>query len=163
MNLFLKRLGGFYKYRFLMQQLVTKDIKLKYRRSFLGYLWSILNPLMVMVIMVIVFSNMFRSDITNFPVYLIIGQTLYNFMSESTTQAIFSIIGNASLLKKRMYRNMYLPYSKIIKFLCNNDYCSGGTYYRIYRVPGSPECILPVHSGDSFAGISVLPGTGNGC
>ena len=44
MNLFLKRLGGFYKYRFLMQQLVTKDIKLKYRRSFLGYLWSILNP-----------------------------------------------------------------------------------------------------------------------
>ena len=89
MNLFLKRLGGFYKYRFLMQQLVTKDIKLKYRRSFLGYLWSILNPLMVMVIMVIVFSNMFRSDITNFPVYLIIGQTLYNFMSESTTQAIF--------------------------------------------------------------------------
>ena len=49
MNLFLKRLGGFYKYRFLMQQLVTKDIKLKYRRSFLGYLWSILNPLMVMV------------------------------------------------------------------------------------------------------------------
>ena len=61
MNLFLKRLGGFYKYRFLMQLIVTKDIKLKYRRSFLGYLWSILNPLMVMVIMVIVFSNMFRS------------------------------------------------------------------------------------------------------
>lgn len=47
MNLFLKRLGGFYKYRFLMQQLVTKDIKLKYRRSFLGYLWSILNLVVV--------------------------------------------------------------------------------------------------------------------
>ena len=102
MNLFLKRLGGFYKYRFLMQQLVTKDIKLKYRRSFLGYLWSILNPLMVMVIMVIVFSNMFRSDITNFPVYLIIGQTLYNFMSESTTQAIFSIIGKCVPAKKNV-------------------------------------------------------------
>lgn len=58
-------------------------------------------------------SNMFRSDIVNFPVYLIIGQTLYNFMSESTTQAIFSIIGNASLLKKPMCRNMYLPYLKL--------------------------------------------------
>ena len=51
MNLFLKRLGGFYKYRFLMQQLVTKDIKLKYRRSFLGYLWSILNPLGVSLLL----------------------------------------------------------------------------------------------------------------
>ena len=100
MNIFFKRLGGFYKYRFLMQQLVTKDIKLKYRRSILGYLWSILNPLMIMVIMVIVFSNMFRSDIENFPVYLIIGQTLFNFMSESTNQAIGSITGNAALLKK---------------------------------------------------------------
>ena len=119
MNLFLKRLGGFYKYRFLMQQLVTKDIKLKYRRSFLGYLWSILNPLMVMVIMVIVFSNMFRSDITNFPVYLIIGQTLYNFMSESTTQAIFSIIGNASLLKKTYVPKYVFTVSKITSSFVN--------------------------------------------
>ena len=117
MNLFLKRLGGFYKYRFLMQQLVTKDIKLKYRRSFLGYLWSILNPLMVMVIMVIVFSNMFRSDIVNFPVYLIIGQTLYNFMSESTTQAIFSIIGNASVLKKTFVNMVFALGALVIVFV----------------------------------------------
>ena len=147
MNLFLKRLGGFYKYRFLMQQLVTKDIKLKYRRSFLGYLWSILNPLMVMVIMVIVFSNMFRSDIVNFPVYLIIGQTLYNFMSESTTQAIFSIIGNASLLKKT-----YVPKYGI---------CTGGASDRICSMPCGSECFLSIYSGNSSAGISVLPGTGN--
>ena len=125
MNLFLKRLGGFYKYRFLMQQLVTKDIKLKYRRSFLGYLWSILNPLMVMVIMVIVFSNMFRSDITNFPVYLIIGQTLYNFMSESTTQAIFSIIGNASLLKKTYVPKYVFTVSKITSSFVNMIFALG--------------------------------------
>lgn len=125
MNLFLKRLGGFYKYRFLMQQLVTKDIKLKYRRSFLGYLWSILNPLMVMVIMVIVFSNMFRSDIVNFPVYLIIGQTLYNFMSESTTQAIFSIIGNASLLKKTYVPKYVFTVSKITSSFVNMVFALG--------------------------------------
>ena len=117
MNLFLKRLGGFYKYRFLMQQLVTKDIKLKYRRSFLGYLWSILNPLMVMVIMVIVFSNMFRSDI--------IGQTLYNFMSESTTQAIFSIIGNASLLKKTYVPKYVFTVSKITSSFVNMVFALG--------------------------------------
>ncbi len=125
MSLFLKRLGGFYQYRFLMQQLVSKDVKLKYRRSFLGYVWSILNPLMIMVIMVIVFSNMFRSDIENFPVYLIIGQTLFNFMSESTTQAIFSIIGNASLLKKTYVPKYVFTVSKVTSSFVNTLFALG--------------------------------------
>ena len=70
-----QRLDTFQHYKPLLQQLVVKDIKLKYRRSFLGYMWSILNPLMIMIIMVLVFSNMFRFDIANYPVYLIVGQT----------------------------------------------------------------------------------------
>ncbi|MFR5632595.1 MAG: ABC transporter permease [Monoglobales bacterium] len=125
MSIFFKRLGGFYKYRFLMQQLVTKDIKLKYRRSILGYLWSILNPLMIMVIMVIVFSNMFRSDIENFPVYLIIGQTLFNFMSESTNQAIGSITGNASLLKKTYVPKYVFTVSKVTSSFVNTLFALG--------------------------------------
>lgn len=119
MNMFVKRLGGFYKYRFLMQQLVSRDIKLKYRRSFLGYVWSILNPLLTMVIMVIVFSNMFKSDIQNFPVYLIIGQTLFTFMSESTNQAITSITGNAALLKKTYVPKYVFTVSKVTSSFVN--------------------------------------------
>ena len=84
-----ERLDVFRHYRPLLEQLVMKDIKLKYRRSFLGYVWSILNPLTTMIIMVLVFSNMFRFDIVNYPVYLIIGQTIYGFVSESTTQAMY--------------------------------------------------------------------------
>lgn len=125
MNLFIRRLGGFYKYRFLMQQLVTKDIKLKYRRSFLGYLWSILNPLMVMTIMVIVFSSMFRSDIANFPVYLIIGQTLFNFMSEATNLAITSITGNAALLKKTYVPKYVFTVSKVTSSFVNMLFALG--------------------------------------
>ena len=125
MDLFLKRLGGFYQYRFLMEQLVTRDIKLKYRRSFLGYVWSILNPLLTMVIMVIVFSNMFRSDIQNFPVYLIIGQTLFGFLSESTTQAIFSITGNASLLKKTYVPKYVFTVSKVTSSFVNTIFAMG--------------------------------------
>ena len=68
MSRFKERLNGLYNYRNLLQQLVERDVKLKYRRSFLGYLWSILNPLMIMMIMVIVFSNMFRFDIYQFHV-----------------------------------------------------------------------------------------------
>ena len=52
MNLWKKRLRALYDYRFLIKQLVTKDIKLKYRRSFLGYFWSILNPLLIMMVLV---------------------------------------------------------------------------------------------------------------
>ena len=89
------RVNAFKTFTPLLRQLVKKDIKLKYRRSFLGYIWSILNPLMIMVIMVLVFSNIFRSDIQNYPVYLIIGQTIFNFVSESTNQAMWSITGNA--------------------------------------------------------------------
>ena len=100
----LARLQGLYKFKDLVKQLVVKDIKLKYRRSFLGYVWSVLNPLMVMVVMYLVFSKMFRFNIENYSAYLIIGQTLFTFMNEATNQAIGSITGNGSLLKK-----VYVP------------------------------------------------------
>ena len=93
-------LKEFWKYRDLLKLLVSKNIKLKYRRSWLGYVWSILNPLLIMVVMSIVFSAMFRQNIENFPVYLFCGQLLFNFMNISTTQSQFSITSNAALLKK---------------------------------------------------------------
>lgn len=147
MNIFIKRLEGFYKYRFLMQQLVIKDIKLKYRRSILGYLWSILNPLMIMVIMVIVFSNMFRSDIEKFPVYLIIGQTLFNFMSESTNQAIMSITGNASLLKKTYVPKYVFTVSKVTSSFVNMLFALGAliVVFIVCRVtPNVYYCLIPL-------------------
>lgn len=68
------------RYNWLLQQLIIRDLKIKYRRSVLGYLWSVLNPLMMMVIMTIVFSHMFRFDIPNYPVYLLAGQLIYGFL-----------------------------------------------------------------------------------
>lgn len=100
MQIWIKRFEIFYKYKDLLFQLVARDIKLKYRRSFLGYLWSVLNPLFVMVIMTIVFSTMFSNRIDNFPVYLFTGKMLFDFLSLSTNQAMMSVTGNASLLKK---------------------------------------------------------------
>lgn len=116
---------GFYGYRHLFQQLVEKDIKLKYRRSFLGYLWSILNPLMIMMIMVAVFSNMFRFDIVNYPVYLIIGQTVFNFVSESTNQAMWSITGNAALMKKTYVPKYIFTLSKVSSSCVNTLFSLG--------------------------------------
>lgn len=93
-------LHEFWRYRDLLKLLITKNIKLKYRRSWLGYVWSILNPLLIMVVMTVVFSTMFKRNIENFPVYLFCGQLLFNYMNTATHQSVFSITGNAPLLKK---------------------------------------------------------------
>ena len=103
----------FWKYRDLLKLLVTRDIKLKYRRSFLGYVWSVLNPLLIMIVMTVVFSTMFKRNIENFPVYLFCGQLLFNFMNNSTHQAIFSLTGNAALLKKTYVPKYIFTIAKI--------------------------------------------------
>ena len=113
------RLQGLYQFKDLVKQLVVKDVKLKYRRSFLGYVWSVLNPLMVMLVMYFVFSQMFRFNIENYSAYLIIGQTLFTFMTEATNQAIGSITGNASLLKKVYVPKYVFTLSKVTSSLIN--------------------------------------------
>lgn len=100
MNYLFTRLKVFWDYKDLLKQLVLKNLKLKYRRSFLGYLWSVLNPLLIMVVMTIVFSTMFNRNIENFSVYLFCGQILFNYMNQATHQALNSINGNGALLKK---------------------------------------------------------------
>ena len=90
----------FIKYKDLLLELVLRDIKIKYKRSILGFAWSILNPLLMMTVMSIVFSTMFKTDIPNFPMYLITGQVIFSFFSEATNMAMVSIIGNGELIKK---------------------------------------------------------------
>ncbi len=98
------RIKTLFKYKDLIKELVQRDLKLKYRRSFLGYLWSVLNPLLVMLVMTLVFSTIFAKQIENFPVYLFTGRMLYDFWKQSTTNAMKSVTGNAALLKK-----VYIP------------------------------------------------------
>ena len=98
----------FWRYRYLLQNLIGRDFKLKYRRSVLGVLWSVLNPLLMNIVMVAVFSTLFASmrgqGISNFPVYLIIGQLLFTFFNDATTSAMSSMLGAAPLIKK-----VYIP------------------------------------------------------
>ena len=75
----MNQLRGLIKYQWLLKELVARDLKIKYRKSVLGYLWSILNPLLMMTILTLVFSNMFRFDIENYPVYLLTGQLMFTF------------------------------------------------------------------------------------
>ena len=125
MNLTIRRINVFLHYKDLLKQLVLKDLKLKYRRSFLGYVWSVLNPLLVMCVMAVVFSSMFKRNIENFPVYLFCGQILFNYMNQSTHQAINSINGNASLLKKTYVPKYIFTFSKITSGLIDLFFSMG--------------------------------------
>lgn len=102
------------KYKALIYELVIRDLKVKYRRSVLGYFWSLLNPLLMMLVMNMVFSHVFRSGIDNFLLYLICGQTLFSFFTESTSMAMSSIISNASLIKKIYIPKFIFPLARVL-------------------------------------------------
>ncbi|WP_165046356.1 ABC transporter permease [Adlercreutzia sp. ZJ138] len=97
---------------FILTSLVSKDFKLKYRRSVLGVLWSVLNPLLMMVVLTAVFSTFFKFQIENFPLYLILGQTLWGLMADATSGAMSSIIDSAPLIKKIRINKMLFPLEK---------------------------------------------------
>lgn len=102
------------KYGFLLSQLVERDFKTKYRRSVLGILWSVLNPLLIMIVQYMVFSTLFRFDIPNYSVYLLSGIVMFNYMSEATSQAMTCIIQNASLINKVYIPKYIYPFSRVL-------------------------------------------------
>ena len=100
-----KYFDSFLQYRFLLSELVKKGIRLKYRRSYLGIFWSLLEPLLTMIVLTIVFGTLLgRGDDKTFPVYILSGRLLYNYFSGATKSALTSIQKNASMIKK-----VYVP------------------------------------------------------
>ena len=107
------------RYAFLIKQLVSRDFKTKYKRSVLGMTWSFLNPLLTMSVQYIVFSTLFKSDIPNYPVYLLSGIVFMNFFNEAVSMGMTSITGNASLIKKVYMPKYIYPVSRILSSLVN--------------------------------------------
>ena len=107
------------KYRFLMKQLVKRDFRTKYLRSFLGVVWSVLNPLMMMLVQYAVFSTIFKSSVPNFAAYLIIGNVCFTFFTESSSLTMNSIVGNAGLITKVYMPKYIYPLTRTISSLIN--------------------------------------------
>lgn len=105
-------LSAMTKYRFLLHQLVDRDFKTKYKRSALGVFWSFLNPLLTMLVQYIVFSTLFKSDVPNYPVYLLSGIVCFNYFNESVSQCMCAITGNANLITKVYVPKYIYPLSK---------------------------------------------------
>ena len=104
------------KYKFLLYELVARDFKVKYKRSVLGVLWSLLYPVLTMTVMTLVFSNMFRVSMpdVNYLVYLMSGLIIFNYYSEASNLAMSSVVGNFSLINKVYIPKYIFPLSKCI-------------------------------------------------
>lgn len=109
-----KYLDNLRQYQFLLSELVKKGIKLKYRRSYLGILWSMLEPLLSMVVLTIVFGTLYGNTDKTFPVYILSGRLLYSFYSSATKAALKSIRSNAAMIKKVYVPKYLYPLSTVI-------------------------------------------------
>lgn len=110
----------FKKYRYLLGNLIARDLKVKYRRSVLGLLWSLLNPILMMIILNAVFSKLIgQGGVENYPMYLIVGQTLFVFFNEATSGALESIVGSSALMKKIYVPKYVFPLEKVLYAFVN--------------------------------------------
>ena len=107
------------QYRYLIKQLVVRDFRVKYKSSSLGVAWSVLNPLLTMVVYLFVFSTLFQSNVEYFPVYLLSGIVLFNSFSETTNLGLNSIVGNSALITKVYMPKMIYPLSKVLSSFIN--------------------------------------------
>lgn len=115
-----KYFSNLIKYKDLIIELVQKDIKLKYRNSVLGILWSILNPLLFMLVLTVIFSELFSTTIEHFAIYVLSGRLIYSSFSESTNFAMQSIVSNAGLIKKLYVPKYIFPISRVCSSFINS-------------------------------------------
>lgn len=108
-----------YRYRDLINTLVARDLKVRYRRSAIGFLWTMLHPLMMMLVMSFVFSHLFRLDLPNFQVYALAGIVFWNFFSQAVVASMNSLRGNASLLTKLPVPKAVFPVAQVLAAVVN--------------------------------------------
>jgi ABC-2 type transport system permease protein len=108
-----RRLRDLFRYRELLANLVRKELKVKYKNSFLGFAWSMLNPALYLVIFYFVFTQFLGTDIPNFPIYLLSGLLAWNLWSSSLGGTVASLLGNSSLVTKVYFPREILPLASI--------------------------------------------------
>ncbi len=106
---FLFEISEFWRYRFLFWNLVMRDLKVRYKRSLLGVVWAMLNPLLTMLVLVLVFSYLFRFNVENYPIFVLSGLVIWSLFAQGTTFAMNSILENSGVLKK-----IYIPSSVFV-------------------------------------------------
>lgn len=104
---------------FVIQELVSRELKRKYSRSRLGILWSVLSPLLSMAVLSLVFSAMFRKSIENYPVYYLTGFILWNFFTTATNTAMTALADNQTLILQVKFPREVFPFARVYTAFVN--------------------------------------------
>jgi ABC-type polysaccharide/polyol phosphate export permease len=107
------------RYKDLLRLLIATNIKARYKRSVLGVAWTLLSPLLTMIVITVAFSAIFRFSVPNYPVYVLAGLVFFNFFQESTTQSMTSLLWGSALLKKVYVPAAVFPISAVGTALVN--------------------------------------------
>ncbi|HEX5720827.1 MAG TPA: ABC transporter permease [Thermoanaerobaculia bacterium] len=110
-----------YRYRDLVRALVARELKVRYRRSAIGFLWTMLQPLLTMLVLQLVFSQIFAIRLTygNYPIFALAGILFWNFFSQSIVSSMNSLRGNAQLLQKLPVPKAVFPLATVISGVVN--------------------------------------------
>jgi ABC-2 type transport system permease protein len=108
-----------FPYRDLVWELVRRELRVRYRRSFIGFAWTMLQPLMMMLVLQVAFSSIFRFDLRNYPVYVLSGLLFWNFFSQSIVASMNSLRANAALIQKLPVPKSVFPLAVVLSGLIN--------------------------------------------
>lgn len=115
----IKQFKDLFAYRELLFSLTKKELKVKYRGSVLGFFWSLLNPILIMLVYSFVFSIVLRQGIEEFAIFLLCGLLPFNFFSNSANNGVSTIVSNANLVKKIYFPKEIIPLSTVFANLVN--------------------------------------------
>lgn len=114
------RLRELIRYRDLIRNLVVSEVKTRYKSSVLGFVWSLLNPLAMMLVFTVVFSVLSPNhDVENYPIFLLCGLLAWNFFSASVVSSVNSVVQNGNLIKKVYFPREVLPIAAVLAQLVN--------------------------------------------
>lgn len=132
------------QYVFVIRELTGREIKRKYARSYLGILWSVLNPLLSMAVMSLIFSAMFKRSIENYPIYYLTGNIIWSFFTGATNSAMTALVDNKMMLIKVKLPMSIFPLSRCYTALVNFGYSlvAFAIMLAAFRIP--PNIYMPL-------------------
>lgn len=146
----LKKFGGKYTaenlwdYRHLIRQLAITDLKLRYKNSILGFFWSLLEPLLMLIVLYLVFTNILKNAIENYQFFLLIGIITWGFLDKGTGMSLNSIVGRSSIVKKVYFTRQTLVFSTCITafLMVLLELVVFGIFLLVFRYIPSPTAVI---------------------
>ena len=150
----------------VIQNMVVQELKVRYQRSFLGFVWTLLNPLLMLATLGFVFSHLLK-NVENYPLFLFAGMVPWSFLSVSLSEAAMSIIVNEGLIRKIYLPKLIFPMARVLIALVTLVFSLGAMFLLLWPLGARPSwsmLLLPVALG-LFAvftlGLSLIVATAN--